>query len=192
MTTKIGIIAGSTRQGSYNRRLARIASADAREAGADVTDIDLRNFQLPIYAHEIEFGDFPTAALELKALFQAQDAILFASPEYNGSVTGLLKNAIDWASRPTDGESPIALSAFRGKAAGIMSASLSPFGGLRSLAHLRQILGTVQMLVVPEQVAIPSAHQAFDDDDLVDAMPRQLITGLVGSLLNVGGKLGSE
>lgn len=192
MATKIGIIAGSTRQGSYNRRLARLAAADAREAGAEVTDIDLRNFQLPIYAHEIEFGDFPNAAMELKALFQQQDAILFASPEYNGSVTGLLKNTIDWVSRPTDGESPIALSAFRGKAAGIMSASLSPFGGLRSLAHLRQILGTVQMLVVPEQVAIPAAHLAFEDDELADAMPRQLITGLVESLINVGSKLRSD
>src|SRR3546814_6336846 len=90
--------------------------------------------------------------------------LLFVSPEYNGSLPPLLKNAIDWASRPTGDESLVALTAYRGKAAAIMSASISPFGGLRGLMHLRQILSTIQMLVIPEQVVVPAAHAAFAED----------------------------
>jgi len=91
-------------------------------------------------------------------------------------VSPLLKNAIDWASRPTGDEGLVALVAYRGKAAAIMSASVSPFGGLRGLIHLRQILSTVQALVIPEQVLIPNAHAAFDESGaLKDALPASLV-----------------
>lgn len=189
MTVRIGVIAGSLRGESFNRRLARLAAADARAAGAEVTEIDLEDYPLPVYRHEIEMDDFPPAALELKRQFQAQHGLLFASPEYNGSVTGLLKNAIDWASRPTDGEGPVALSAYRGKVAGMMAASISPFGGLRSLIHLRQILCTIQLLVVPEQVSVPFADRAFDGDDLADDLPRTLLTALVKRVVETADRL---
>ncbi|WP_298017380.1 NADPH-dependent FMN reductase [uncultured Parasphingopyxis sp.] len=182
MAVKIGIIAGSLREGSYNAKLANLAAEDARTLGADVTAIDLAEFDLPIYHHAIETDAFPDAALRLKETLKAQDALLIASPEYNGSIPGLLKNTIDWASRPTDGEGLVALSAFRDKAAGIMSASISPFGGLRGLAHLRQILSTIQMVVHPAQVSVPVAHQAFDGDRLVDDLPRQLLADMVGKV----------
>ena len=174
--TRIAVIVGSTRDGSFNRALGALAAARLEAQGASVTDVDLATFDLPLYSAEIEENRFPADAQRLKALFAAQDGLLFVSPEYNGSVPPLLKNAIDWASRPTGGESLVALSAYRGKASAVMSASLSPFGGLRGLMHLRQILSTIQTLVLPEQVLVPSAHAAFDEaGNLNDALAASLV-----------------
>jgi NAD(P)H-dependent FMN reductase len=166
---------GSTRSGAFNQRLLDLAVAAARDAGAEVTAIRLADFDLPLYDQDLEARAFPPKADELRALFIGHDGFLIATPEYNGSVSGVLKNAIDWASRPRAGETMVALPAFRGKVAGIMSASIGPFGGLRALAHLRQILGTIQTLVATEQVAVPFADRAFDGPELLDALPRQLI-----------------
>jgi NAD(P)H-dependent FMN reductase len=168
-------LAGSTRANAFNQRLLDIAVAAARDAGAEVTAIRLRDFDLPLYDGDLEATAFPARADALRALFIEHDGFLISTPEYNGSVSGVLKNVIDWASRPRPGESMVALPAFRGKVAGIMSASLGPFGGLRALAHLRQILGTIQTVVATEQVAVPFADKAFDGPDLKDPMPRQLI-----------------
>src|SRR5690606_18551372 len=137
--------------GSFNRALARLAAARLAAHGAEVVEVDLATFDLPLYSAALEAEAFPPDALRLKQLFAAQDGLLFVSPEYNGSVPPLLKNAIDWASRPTGDEGLVALTAYRGKATAVMAASISPFGGLRALAHLRQILSTVQTLVIPEQ-----------------------------------------
>ena len=175
---KLLAFSGSLRVGSFNQRLVRLAADAARQAGAEVTEIRLGDFTLPIYDPQIEAAGVPDSALELKRLFTTHHGFLIASPEYNGSVSGALKNAIDWASRPSQGEPETALRAFRTKVAGIMSASIGPFGGLRGLMHLRQILSTIQVLVVPEQVAVPFAHKAFDGDELVEAMPRQLLQPL--------------
>ena len=172
-------LAGTTREGSFNQRLLDLAAAAAAEAGIAVTPVSLADYDLPLYSHAREANDFPEAAKALKALFVAHDGYLIATPEYNGSIPPLLKNAIDWASRPTDGESAVALSAYRGKVAGLMSASPSPFGGLRALAHLRQILSTIQVMVVPEQVAVPASHLAFEGPALKDDLPRMLLGGLV-------------
>src|SRR3546814_5432594 len=98
--------------------------------------------------------------------------LLFVSPEYNGSLPPLLKNAIDWASRPTGDEGLVALTAYRGKAAAVMSASISPFGGLRGLMHLRQILSTIQMLVIPEQVVVPAAHRSEEHTSELQSLMR--------------------
>jgi len=162
MTVRLLAFAGSTRAGSLNQALLDLAVAEARRQGAEVTSIRLKDFDLPLYDGDLEASDFPAKARELKALFRAHHGVLIASPEYNGSVSGVLKNAIDWATRPTDGEGLVALSAFRGKVAGLMGASLSPFGGLRGVTHLRQILGTIQAVVATEQVLVPAAHTAFD------------------------------
>lgn len=182
----IAVIVGSTRAGSYNRALGELAATSLEAQGASVTRVDLAAFDLPLYSAALEADDFPPDALKLKALFAAQDGLLFVSPEYNGSLPPLLKNAIDWASRPTGDESPIALTAYRGKAAAIMSASVSPFGGLRGLMHLRQILSTIQMLVIPEQVVVPAAHAAFaEDGGLRDALPASLVEMTAGRLIAV-------
>lgn len=183
---KIAVIVGSDRAGSYNQALAKLAVARLKEHGATVTEIDIAALDLPIYSDALEQNAFPPNALALKQQLQAQDGMLIVSPEYNGSVPALLKNALDWASRPTGDESLIALSAFRGKAAAIMSASVSPFGGLRALIHLRQILTTIQLLVIPEQVLIPFAHAAFEEDgSLKDALPASLVDMAMARLVKV-------
>jgi chromate reductase, NAD(P)H dehydrogenase (quinone) len=185
MDIKLLALSGSLRVGSFNQRLIRLAADAARDAGAEVTEIKLADFALPIFDPNIDATAFPNSARDLKALFTSHHGFLIASPEYNGSISGVLKNAIDWVSRPTQGEGETALSAFRNKVAGIMSASISQFGGLRGLMHLRQILGTVQVLVVPEQVAVPFAHKAFNGDELVDATPRQLLPPLVRRVIQL-------
>ena len=187
---RIAVIVGSTREGSLNRALARSAITALEAQGASVTDIDLAAFDLPLYSAALEANAFPPDALRLKALLAAQDGLLVVTPEYNGSIPALLKNAIDWASRPTDGEAMLALSAYRGKAAAVMGASLSPFGGLRAVTHLRQILGTIQMLVIPEQVQLPAAHLAFDEAGaLKDAMTAGLVDMTAAALVRVAASL---
>ncbi|NIJ36084.1 NAD(P)H-dependent FMN reductase [Sphingopyxis panaciterrae] len=184
--TSITVVVGSTREGSFNAMLGALAAASLEAQGASVTRVDLAEFDLPLYSAAREAGDFPPDAQRLKDIFAAQDGLLFVSPEYNGSLPPLLKNAIDWASRPTGGEGLVALSAYRGKAAAVMSASISPFGGLRGLMHLRQILSTIQMLVIPEQVVVPNAHAAFEaDGSLKDALPASLVEMTAGRLIAV-------
>ena len=184
--TSIAVVVGSTREGSYNRALGELAAASLEAQGARATRVDLAAFDLPLYSAAIEANAFPPDAERLKRLFAAQDGLLFVSPEYNGSLPPLLKNAIDWASRPTGDEGLVALTAYRGKAAAIMSASISPFGGLRGLMHLRQILSTIQMLVIPEQVVVPNAHAAFaEDGSLREPLPASLVEMTAARLVAV-------
>lgn len=190
MTVKLLAFAGSTRKGSLNQALLDLAVTAAREKGAEVTEIRLKDFALPLYDGDLEVEAFPQGARELKALLRAHHGFLIASPEYNGSVSGVLKNAIDWASRPTDGEPLTALSAFRGKVAGLMAASISPFGGLRGVTHMRQILGTIQTVVATEQVLVPFAHGAFDENwTLKEALPAQLLGGLAARVIDLAERL---
>ncbi len=188
--TRIAVLAGSTREGSWNRALAAVAARALEARGAEVTTLDLAAYDLPLYSAALEANAFPAHALRLKQVLSQQAGLLVVTPEYNGSIPPLLKNAIDWASRPTDGEAMLALSAYRGKAAAVMSASLSPFGGLRAVTHLRQILSTVQMLVIPEQVQLPAAHTAFaEDGTLKDAMAASLVDLTAASLVRVAAAL---
>lgn len=190
MTVKLLAFAGSTRNGSLNQALLDLAVKEARARGAEVTAIRLKDFALPIYDGDMEVEAFPQAARDLKALFRAHHGFLIATPEYNGGVSGVLKNAIDWASRPTDGENLVALSAFRGKVAGLMAASISPFGGLRGITHMRQILGTIQTMVATEQVLIPFAQNAFDETGaLKEALPAQLLGGLAARVIELAERL---
>jgi NAD(P)H-dependent FMN reductase len=186
---KLLAFSGSTRDGSLNQRLLDIAVGIARDEGAEVTAINLREFDLPLYDGDMEANAFPPRADELRQLFIEHDGFLIASPEYNGSVSGTLKNAIDWASRPRAGETLVALPAFRGKVAGIMSASIGPFGGLRGLLALRQILGTIQTLVATEQVLVPTAEKAFDGPELIEPLPKQLLPILVKRVVFLAGAL---
>jgi chromate reductase len=186
MTVKLLAFAGSARKASLNQTLLELVISEARARGAEVTSIKLKDFALPLFDEDVEAASVPDGARELKALFRRHNGFLIASPEYNHSVTGILKNAIDWVSRPTDGETILALSAFRGKVAGLMAASLSPFGGARSLMQMRLILSALQVLVVPEQVLIPSAYAAFDADGaLKDALPAQLLAELTARVINL-------
>lgn len=162
-TPKILAFAGSTRTGSYNKKLIRLAADAARAAGAEVTLIDLRDFPMPLFDGDLEDAEgLPENAKKLKALFREHDALLISAPEYNSSITGVLKNTIDWVSRTETDDEP-ALVAYRGKAAALLSASPGALGGLRGLVTVRSILGNIGVMVLPDQVSIPKAHEAFDD-----------------------------
>jgi NAD(P)H-dependent FMN reductase len=165
---RILALAGSTRKGSFNRNLLREAARGAVDGGAEVVEADLREFAMPLFDQddEREHG-MPEAAVRLKRLFLDCDGLLLASPEYNGSITGVLKNAIDWVSRRQGDEAPLA--AFRGKAAALLAASPGALGGLRGLVHVRAILSNLGMLVLPGQLAVPKAGDVFaDSGEMVD------------------------
>lgn len=189
MNPKILAFAGSTRIDSYNKTLVKIAAAGAKSAGADVTYIDLRDLPMPIFDQDLEAQDgAPATVKQFKELLIAHGGLLIASPEYNSSVSGLLKNAIDWASRPALGEAPLAC--FTDKVVVIMSASPGGFGGLRGLVALRSILGNIRVLVLPDQVAIAQAHTAFNPDGtLKDPQQQALIEGLGIKLAQTAAKL---
>ncbi len=155
---------GSLRRDSFNQKLAAVAAAGAREAGAEVTLIALRDFPLPVFDQDLEDAEgMPAAARALKQLFREHDGLLIAAPEYNSSITAALKNALDWVSRAeTDDEPP--LVAFTGKTAALCAASPGALGGLRGLVHVRAILGNIGVTVLPDQVAVSKAHEAFAAD----------------------------
>ena len=186
---RILALAGSTRRESFNHRLVTIAAAAARAAGAEVTVIRLSDYPLPLFDEDLEAAQGPPpAARELKRLMSAQDGFLIAAPEYNSSITAVLKNAIDWASRPAPQEPP--LVAFRGKVAGLLSASPGALGGLRGLVHVRAILGNLGVLLLPDQVAVPRAHEAFSPDGtLRDPQQQAAVEGLGRTLAQVAAKL---
>ena len=159
---KILAFSGSGRTDSWNQKLVAVAATAAKSAGAEVTLVNLREFSMPIYDGDLEAETgLPEGVQHFKQLMREHQGLLIASPEYNSSLTPLLKNAIDWASRPAEGEVP--LEAFNGKVAGLMAASPGGLGGLRGLVHLRAILQNINVLVVPKQMAIGKAHEAFDE-----------------------------
>jgi chromate reductase len=161
-TPRILAFAGSSRRESFNKRLVPLLAAGARSAGAEVTELDLRDFPMPLYDGDLEKeSGLPEHARRMRELFRAHHGLLLACPEYNSSITGLLKNTLDWVSRDEQGRGSIA--PFEGKVAGLASASPGALGGLRGLVHVRAILGNLKVLVVPEQVAVPKAHEAFDE-----------------------------
>lgn len=161
MPPTILAFAGSTRTESWNKKLVRIAAEGARKAGGDVTTIDLRDFPMPLYDEDLEVNEgFPEAAKRLKTLFLQHQGLLVASPEYNSSISGVLKNTIDWVSRSAPGETPLAC--FSSKVAALMSASPGTLGGLRGLVAVRAVLNTLHVLVLPQQLSISRAHDAFN------------------------------
>jgi len=184
-TPKILAFASSTRSASFNKQLARTAADAARTAGAEVTFIDLRDFPLPLFDEDFESEHgLPDHAKTLKALFRSHDGFIIASAEYNSSITAVLKNVIDWASRSETDAEP-ALSAFRGKTAALFSASPGALGGLRGLVHLRAILGNIGVIVLPDQVAVSKAHEAFDaSGQLKEERPAKQVTALAQALVS--------
>ncbi len=181
--------AGSLRRESFNKKLVKIAAEGARSAGGEVTYIDLNDFPMPLLNEDDEAASgLPPAAREFKKLMIAADGILLSSPEYNGSVSAVLKNAIDWASRPEKGEAP--LIAFKDKPIQLMSASPGNLGGIRGLIHLRALLGGIQMFVMPQQHCLMQAHTVMDKDgNLTDEKQREAVLGLGRKLVETVKKL---
>lgn len=189
-TPRILVFGGSLRRDSFNRKLAAIAAEGAREAGAEVTLIALRDFPMPIFDQDLEDASGkPEHAARLKALFLEHDGLIIASPEYNSSISGALKNAIDWVSRD-DSAAETPLSALTGKTAVLCAASPGALGGLRGLVHLRAILGNLGITVLPEQVTVAKADQAFrEDGSLADAKLAARVRNLGASLARHLGKM---
>jgi NAD(P)H-dependent FMN reductase len=183
-TPKILVIPGSLRTGSLNAKLAAAAVDELVRADADVTRISLGDFPLPIYDGDLEASSgVPKQALNLKRMIGSHHGVLIVTPEYNSSLPPLVKNSIDWVSRVTDGQEPKG-QVFRGRAFAIAAASNGRLGGTRCLEALRLVLSACRALVIPNQLALSHADDAYDEMDrlkhaadiaAMQSMVRQLI-----------------
>lgn len=190
---RILVFSGSARRDSLNKRLARVAAEAARGAGGEVSFIDLDDFEMPVYHGDLESEHgMPGGARRLRELFMSHDALLVSSPENNQSISALLKNSLDWLSRGIgDGRGDNSgLAPYRGKVAGIMTATPGPYGGVRHLFHLRQVLSGLGVIVLPSQVQLARADKAFDAGGaLTDEAAAKALGALAKSLVEVAGKL---
>jgi chromate reductase len=186
-TPKILVFAGSIRTGSFNARLAALAAKELTLAEAEVTLISLADYPMPLYDGNFEAASGPPEnAFRLKRLMGLQQGVFIASPEYNASITPLLKNTLDWVSRVREGkERPLA--AYKGRVFAVGAASNGTYGGMRSLMALRQVLELgCGALVIPEQVAVREAATAFDDEgNLKDERTAGLLKAMVQRLVEL-------
>ncbi|MEO8074441.1 MAG: NAD(P)H-dependent oxidoreductase [Acidobacteriota bacterium] len=183
---KILAFAGSLREHSYNKRVVKTAIEGAKNAGAEVTFIDLKQYPMPIYdADEHEKFGFDENALAFQKLLGEHDGFLIASPEYNGSLPGGLKNAIDWASRKSENYGMVEV--FKGKVAAIMTASPGAFGGIRCLSHLRGVLTIMFVNVLPSEIAVANVGKMFDGDSetMTDEKMKKILEDLGASLVDM-------
>ncbi|MBI4169021.1 MAG: NAD(P)H-dependent oxidoreductase [Acidobacteria bacterium] len=180
---RILTFAGSLRAGSFNRKLLNVAVETLRSR-ADIDLLDLREVAMPLYDGDLEEKEgLPEGARRFKARIAAADAILIATPEYNNSVPGPLKNAIDWASRPPD-------NPFKGKVVLLMGASPGQFGAVRGVLAVRLILTALSAIVIPQMGLIPRADQAFDEAGaLKDPKSRNQVEKACAELLRVAAAL---
>ena len=189
------VFAGSTRIASFNRKLAHEVAAMTRERGAEVTHLELADYDLPMYNADLEARGTPPDVLRLKQLFWEHPAWLICTPEYNASYPALMKNTLDWLSSPVKGD-PVWHDDFRfsrGKVVGVLSASPGALGGLRSQSHLIPLLLNLHCWVAPQTFALGRAGSAFDDDgQLVDAGSRTRVQSVVDQVLWAAGRLHAE
>lgn len=188
-STRVLVFAGSARRASWNKLLARTAAQSAEKAGAAVTLLDLAELPMPLYEGDLEERDgLPEHARSFKRLLTEHAGWILACPEYNSSITPLLKNSIDWATRTEDAKGT--LECFQGKVAGLLATSPGALGGLRGLVTVRSILSNIGVLVLPEQVAVPKASEAFDaEGKLVDAKLAKQVDALARRLVDVAGRM---
>lgn len=194
MAARVLAFAGSARRESLNKKLVRAAAQAVREAGGEVSLIDLDDYPMPVYHGDLEDREgMPQNARRLRELFLAHDAFLISTPENNASTSALLKNALDWLSRSIGDGKGInsGMAPYRGKVAALMGATPGPWGTLRGgLPHLRQVLSTLGVLVIPTQLPLAHADEAFaEDGSLKDARQAKQLKALAESLVQVAGKL---
>jgi len=191
---KILVFAGSTRQQSFNRRLAAEPAAMVRAAGSEATLLELADLDIPMYNADLEARGTPSDVVRLKRTLWEHPGWIICSPEYNGSYTALLKNTIDWASSPVaaDPEWQDGVKPFRGKVVGMLSASNGRLGGLRSQSHLAPLLLNLECWLAPRAYALAGAAQAFDAQGaLSEAAHRTGVQGVVDQVLWATQRLGS-
>ncbi|MDQ3323987.1 MAG: NAD(P)H-dependent oxidoreductase [Acidobacteriota bacterium] len=182
---KIIAFAGSLREKSYNKRVLKVAIEGARNAGAEVTFIDLKDYPMPIYNSDLQDNQgFPPIATALQRLLLEHDGLLIATPEYNASLPAVLKNAIDWASR-ANGDLKTG-DCFKGKVAAIMTASPGGFGGIRCLGHLRDVLTILLVNTLPSEIAVGNVGGMFDGDggEMTNATMKGILEDLGKSLVD--------
>ena len=190
--TKLLIFAGSTRQNSLNRQLAHVATDMARAGGADVTQLELGDLDIPLYNADLEARATPSDVMRLKQILLDHPAWIICSPEYNGSYTALLKNTIDWASSPVKSDPVWAdgFKSFTGKVVGMLSASPGAQGGLRSQSHLLPLLINMQCWVAPKAFAMGRARDAFDaDGNLINNDHRKAVQAVIDQVLFAAARL---
>lgn len=183
---KILVIPGSLRSGSHNVRLAAAAMAEFVQADVEVTRISLGDFPLPIYDGDLEASSgVPKHAIDLKRMIGVHHGVLLVSPEYNSAPPPLLKNAIDWVTRVRERDEPPG-HVLRGRPFALASASTGRFGGARSLMMLRLILSGCRATVIPTQLSLSFADQAYDDRDrLKHSADSDMLHAMVGQLIDV-------
>jgi NAD(P)H-dependent FMN reductase len=190
-TPKILVFAGSIRTGSFNGKLAALAAKELSLAGAEVTRISLVDYPMPIYDGDLESrSGQPDNAVKLKQMMMQHQGVFIASPEYNASVTPLLKNTLDWVSRVRAmREAPLA--AYKNRVFAIGGASNGQYGAMRSLLALRQVLEIgCGALVIPDQIAVNKTAEAFDDmENLKDEAMATRLKGVVQRLIDVAQRL---
>jgi chromate reductase, NAD(P)H dehydrogenase (quinone) len=189
---KLLVFAGSTRQQSYNRKLAKVTAGLARTAGAEVTHLELGDFDVPMYNADLEAKGTPADVMRLKQIFFEHAAWIVCAPEYNASYPALLKNTLDWISSPVKGD-PIWKDDFRssrGKVVGVLSASPGALGGLRSQSHLAPLLLNLHCWVAPVNYALSRAGEAFDaDGNLVAEAARKRVQTVIDEVVWAAGRL---
>jgi len=184
-TPKILAFAGSIRKESFNKRLAKAALVAAKKAGATTTYIDLCDYQMPLYSEDLlsEHG-IPKSVVAFKEMLKSHNGFLIASPEYNGSITGVIKNAIDWATIKADDEERMAC--WNGKIAGLMSASPGALGGVRGLHHLRTILSGIGTFVLPNNLTVANCNTTVpNDEELADEGLQDRLNTLTAEMVRV-------
>lgn len=187
---KILAFAGSTRRDALNKKLARAAAGLAEQAGAAVTFVDLGDYPIPLYDGDAEQEQgHPQHALALRALFKRHDALIVASPEYNGFFSPLLKNTFDWLSRPIEGEERHV--AFKDKPVLLLAATPGESGGKRGLAQLRQLLGNLKAVGHASDYSLPKGSAAFGADGaLASDEVRASLGALVREFVDQAGQAG--
>ena len=194
MAARILAFAGSARRDSLNKKLVRAAAQAVREAGGEVTLVDLDDYPMPVYHGDLEDREgMPENARKLRELFLAHDAFLISTPENNASTSALLKNTLDWLSRSIgDGKGANSgLAPYRGKVAALMGATPGPWGTLRGgLPHLQHILSHLGVLVLGTHLPVAHADEAFaEDGSLKDARTAKSLHALAASLVETTAKL---
>ena len=190
--TKILAFSGSTRRNSYNQAVVECAAQAAKDAGAEVTVINLADYAMPIFNEdeEAEYG-IPERAQAFKQLMIEHDGILIASPEYNSSYPAVLKNAIDWASRKA-GDEPV-LAAYKQKVVGLMAASPGALGGMRVRVVLRMLMQNLSCIVAPAQVAVGNVADKLDESGAIsDEKTKKQLANLAKQVVDLATKLKSE
>jgi NAD(P)H-dependent FMN reductase len=186
------VFAGSTRTASFNRRLAREVAAMTRERGAEVTHLELGDYDVPMYNADLEARGTPADVMKLKQLFFEHPAWIVCTPEYNASYPALLKNTLDWISSPVKGD-PVWDDAFRssrGKVVGVLSASNGGFGGMRSQSHLVPLLFNLHCWVAPQVYGLARAATAFDEEGrLLEVAAKDRVGAVIDQVLWAAGRL---